>query len=295
MLYQIRNSRFTAQVDSLGAQLVSLKSPSGFEYILVGDPAYWREHAPVLFPIVGALRDGKTKINGQWYEMSRHGFAKRSEFALKAQTPDSIALTLTANPDTKAVYPFDFSLTVTYTLTDQGVTTRFTVENPGSVDLPYSVGGHPGFNLPVDEDAAFEAYTICFEAAEDQTCPVIDLRAGLIDWSAPGFRLQGREIPLEHSLFYQDALVFEGLRSKRVQIVNKHSGRGVEMDFSGFPMLGIWSAVNDGPYVCLEPWTGCATLTTEGDEFLEKKGMSLLAPGGKEEHSFSVKVLGDCL
>lgn len=291
MLYQIRNSRFTAQVDSLGAQLVSLKSSSGFEYIWVGDPAYWREHAPVLFPIVGALRDGKTKINGQWYEMGRHGFAKRSEFALKAQTPESIALTLTATPETKAVYPFDFTLTVAYTLTSDGIDTSFTVENPGTVDLPYVVGGHPGFNLPVDGDAAFEDYTIQFDEDEDQVCPVIDLQAGLIDPTCEGFHLSGKEIPLRHSLFYQDALVFENLRSKRVRLVNKHSGRGVEMDFSGFPMLGIWSAVNDGPYVCLEPWTGCATLTTEGDEFVEKKGMSLLAPCGKEEHSFSVRIL----
>ena len=291
MLCQLTNSHFTAQVDSLGAQLISLKSPSGFEHIWVGDPSYWREHAPVLFPIVGALRDGKTQINGQWYEMSRHGFAKRSEFALKDQAPDSVSLTLSANPDTKAVYPFDFTLTVTYTLTDQGIDTRFTVENPGAVDLPYSVGGHPGFNLPVDEDAAFEDYTIQFEAEEGQVCPVIDLRAGLIDPTREGFRLAGKEIPLQHSLFYQDALVFENLRSRRVRLVNKHSGRGVEMDFGGFPMLGVWSAVNDGPYVCLEPWTGCATRTTEGDGFLEKKGMSLLAPGGKEEHGFSVKIL----
>ena len=291
MLYQISNSHFTAQIDSLGAQLVSLKSPAGFEHIWLGDPNYWREHAPVLFPIVGALRDGKTKINGQWYHMGRHGFAKSSEFSLKEQGPASIALTLTATPETKAVYPFDFALTVTYTLTEDGITTRFTVENPGSVDLPYSVGGHPGFNLPMDEDAVFEDYTIQFQAEEEQTCPTIDLEAGLIDWSTPGFRLKGQEIPLRHSLFYQDALVFESLRSRQVRLVNKRSGRGVEMDFTGFPMLGVWSAVNDGPYVCLEPWTGCATLTTEGDELVEKKGMALLAPGGKAGHSFSVKVL----
>lgn len=291
MIYEISNGTFTAKIDSLGAQAVSLKGPGGFESLWVGDPTYWREHAPVLFPIVGALRDGRTKINGQWYEMSRHGFAKRSEFALAEQTADSIALTLTANEETRAVYPFDFKLTVTYTLTPSGMDTAFTVENPGDVPLPYSVGGHPGFNLPVDEDAAFEDYTIQFPEEEDQACPVIDLQAGLIDWTGKGFHLAGKEIPLQHSLFYQDALVFENLHSRQVRIVNKSTGKGVEMDFSGFPMLGIWSAVNDGPYVCLEPWTGCATLTTEGDEFVEKKGMAQLAPGAKAEHRFSVRIL----
>lgn len=291
MIYELKNNRFTAQVDSLGAQLLSLRDAGGFEYIWRGDEAYWREHAPVLFPIVGALREGKTRINGQWYEMARHGFAKRSEFRLTGQREDSISLTLTASEETRAQYPFDFSFTVSYQLTEAGISTRFAVENPGSCELPFSVGGHPGFTVPVNEDAAFEDYTIRFDSPESQTCPVIDLKAGLIDWQKQGFCLDGKEIPLQHSLFYQDALVFEGLRSHTVQIVNKSTGKGVEMDFTGFPMLGIWSAVNDGPYVCLEPWTGCATLVGEGDEFVEKKGMTLLAPGQRAEYGFAVRVL----
>lgn len=292
MIYEISNDRFTAQVDSLGAQLISLKGSGGQEYLWVGDPEYWREHAPVLFPIVGALRDNRTRIGGQWYEMTRHGFAKRMEFAIKEQGEDFLALCLESNEETRAVYPFDFTFTVTYTLTGDGITTGFTVENTGSRPLPYSVGGHPGFNLPVDEEAKFEDYTIQFQRSETQACPVIDLKTGLIDGEKKGFRLDGKEIPLQHSLFYGDALVFEDLNSQVVRIVNKSSGRGVEMDFSGFPMLGVWSAVNDGPYVCLEPWTGCATITTEGDEFAEKKGMAQLAPGKRARHSFTVRILG---
>ncbi len=291
MLYEITNGTLTAQVDSLGAQLVSLKGPQGFEYLWTGDPAYWREHAPVLFPIVGALRDGKTIIGGKTYEMGRHGFAKKMEFALKERSEGSVSLCLRANEETKQAYPFDFALFVAYTMTETGVSTRFTVENTGTGPLPFSVGGHPGFNIPANEEAAFEDYTIQFEKPESQTCPVIDMRAGLIDWTKEGFRLEGAEIPLRHSLFYQDALVFEKLQSQRVKIVNKATGRGVEMDFSGFPMLGVWSAANDGPYVCLEPWTGCATLTTEGDQFQEKKGMTLLAAGDKAAYQFSVRIL----
>ena len=81
--------------------------------------------------------------------------------------------------------------------------------------------------------------------------------------------------------------MFEGLNSRKVQVVNPQTGRGVEMDFSQFPLLGIWSAKNDGPYVCLEPWTGCATQTTEGDGFLEKKGMQLFAQE-KKTYAFCV-------
>lgn len=291
MIYEISNKSFTAKIDSLGAQLVSLKGRDGFEFLWTGDPEYWKEHAPVLFPIVGALRDNRTRIDGQWFEMTRHGFAKRMEFSVRERGEDYLALCLESNGETRSMYPFDFTFTVTYTLTGEGITTCFTVKNIGSRPLAYSVGGHPGFNLPVDEEAAFEDYTIQFQQHEDQACPVIDLKTGLIDGKEKGFRLSGREIPLQHSLFYQDALVFENLNSQVVRIVNKKSGKGIEMDFAGFPMLGIWSAVNDGPYVCLEPWTGCATLTTEGDEFLEKKGMAQLAPGGQAEHSFTVRPL----
>ena len=292
MLYTLTNGTYTAQVDSLGAQLVSLKGPDGFEVLWTGKPEYWREHAPVLFPIVGALRENRAKIDGQWVEMNRHGFAKRSEFALQSQGEGTLSLRLTPTDATRACYPFDFALTVTYTLTDTGYTTAFTVENTGDKPLPFVVGGHPGFNIPVGEEASFEDYVIRFEQPETQKCPVIQADSCLIDPTQTAYTLDNqREIPLRHELFYNDALVFEGLRSTWVQVVHPVTGKGVEMDFSQFPMLGIWSAKNDGPYVCLEPWTGCATLTTEGDDFAQKKGMQLLPQGEKKDYAFTVKLL----
>ncbi len=292
MIFEWKNSRFSAKVDSLGAQLVSLKGADGFEYIWTGDPNYWKGRAPVLFPIVGALRDGKAKIGGEWFEMGQHGFARRREFSLAEQSAETISLRLSADEETKKLYPFSFSLTVSYTLTETGYITAFSVENTGEEPLPFAVGGHPGFNIPVDEAAAFEDYTIRFEKPECQRCPGIVEGQGLIDPGASAFTLENSaEIPLRHELFYHDALIFEGLRSKKVQVVNKSTGKGVEMDFSQFPMLGIWSAKNDGPYVCLEPWTGCATRTDEGDEFEKKKGMTFLPPGEKADFSFSVTIL----
>lgn len=292
MLYTISNGSLTAQVDSLGAQLVSLKGTDGAELIWTGDPNYWKGQAPVLFPMVGALRAGKTLIGGQWYEMGQHGFARHMEFASAQVGTDSLSLTLTSNAETKKMYPFDFAFTVTYALTESGYTTTFTVENTGTETMPFAVGGHPGFNIPVGEDAAFEDYTIVFEKPETQRCPAIVMGRGLIDPTGCVFTLDDqREIPLRHSLFYQDALVFEQLDSHWVQVCNKKTGRGVAMDFTGFPMFGIWSAQNDGPYVCLEPWTGCATRTTEGDEFGEKHGMTLLPPGEISTHTFAVTIL----
>lgn len=290
MLCEIKNEKYTAQVDTLGAQLMSLKGENGFEYIWVGDKNYWGGRAPVLFPIVGALRNGRAEINGEWIEMGQHGFARGMEFAVTDNSGEKISLTLASNGETRKMYPFGFELTVTYTLCDNGIKTEFTVKNTGDDTLPFAIGGHPGFNIPVNEAAAFEDYTIKFEKPETQTCPTVS--GSLINPNGVQFTLQNEsEIPLKHSLFYKDALIFDKLNSETVQIVNKTTGHGVEMNFSGFPMLGIWSAVNDGPYVCLEPWTGCATLTTEGDKFTEKKGMTFLPMGTSASFSFNVKIL----
>lgn len=291
MLCEIKNEKFTAQIDTLGAQLMSLKGESDFEYIWVGDKKYWGGRAPVLFPIVGALRNGTAEISGNRIEMGQHGFARRQEFTVVENAGDKISLRLCSNGETRKMYPFGFELTVTYTLTDCGYKTEFTVKNIGDDTLPFTIGGHPGFNIPVNEAAAFEDYTIKFDQPETQNCPAVS--GSLIDPTHTEFTLQNEsEIPLKHSLFYKDALIFDGLNSNTVQIVNKSTGHGVEMNFSDFPMLGIWSAVNDGPYVCLEPWTGCATLTTEGDSFTEKKGMTFLPTEGTAEFSFDVKILG---
>lgn len=291
MIYELKNGGLTAKVNSLGAQLVSLKGENGFEYLWTGDPKYWAGQAPVLFPMVGALRGGKGTIKGKEIEMGQHGFARRREFTLKEKKETQVSLTLRADDETNQMYPFEFELTVTYTLNETGIETAFCVKNLGSGEMPFAIGGHPGFNVPVGEDADFEDYLIRFEREEHQKCPAIVMGQGLIDPQKTAFELHGREIPLKHSLFYQDALVFEGLNSKKVQIVNPKSGRGIEMDFTGIPLFGIWSAANDGPYVCLEPWTGCATRTDEGDAFEEKKNMIFLAPGGEERRSFSVSIL----
>ena len=289
MIYEIKNSDFSAKITSMGAELLSVKGKDGFEYIWQRDEKYWGGSAPVLFPVVGALRNGKTKIKDEWYEMGRHGFARKCELTVIEHTADKISFNLKSNEDTKKFYPYDFSFTVTYWLTDSGINTKFSVHNIGSETLPFCVGGHPAFNIPVNENAKFEDYTIIFEKAENQACPKVELDSCLINFDERTFTLENEtEIPLKHELFYEDALVFENLNSTKVKVSNKNSGRGVAMDFSGFDMLGIWSAQNDGPYVALEPWTGCATLTSESDNFEEKKNMTFLPVGKKADYTFKV-------
>lgn len=292
MIIQIGDQTGSAQIDSLGAQLLSLKNASGTEFLWQGDPAYWGGRAPILFPMVGALRDGKTIIDGRKYEMNRHGFARAMEFTVQSSTATSAVFSLRASDETRKQYPFDFELIVTYRFQSCALTTEFHVSNLGKQPMPFAVGGHPGFLCPLTKDENFEDWVIEFEQNETVDCPQLDINSGLINFNKRvPFLNNEKTILLKHSLFDHDALVFDSLKSKKVKLFSSKSGSGLQMDFTGFDYFGIWSAVNNAPFVALEPWTGCATAEDEDDDFYHKRGMTLLQPDQSTMHSFTVTIL----
>lgn len=292
MKVTITNGALTAVLDTKGGQLISLKNAQGVEHLWQGDPAYWSGQAPVLFPIVGALRNGKALIGGKEYTMKRHGVARSREFALLKRGTDFAVFSLAADEETKASYPFAFELRIAYLLSDDGLRTEYQVFNRGEIPMPFVVGGHPAFRCPVEEGEQFDDYVLEFEQPETVDCPVVDLDTGMLDFGETDRMLENSAVlPLEHNLFYQDALVFHGLKSHRVKLYNPVSGRGVSMDFSGFTFLAAWSAVNDAPFVALEPWTGCATCFDEDDVFEHKRGMRTLQPGEEFRVGYLVNVL----
>jgi galactose mutarotase-like enzyme len=292
MIIQIGDETGSAQIDSMGAQLISLKNACGTEYLWQGDPLYWSGQAPILFPMVGALRGGKTMINDKEYEMKRHGFARRMEFSKSNTTASSVDFSLGANGETKKQYPFDFELTVTYSFHAGALTTAFCVANLGKEPMPFVVGGHPAFRCPLSHDEQFEDWSIEFEHNETADCPQIDLQSGMVyfDKRTPLLKNE-KTILLRHSLFKQDALMFDSLQSKKVKLFSRKSGHGIEMTFNGFDYLGIWSAVNDAPFVAIEPWTGCATAEDEDDTFCHKRGMTLLQPGQSTARAFTSAII----
>lgn len=292
MRFMLNSKAAIVEVDSFGAELKSFTDMIGTQYLWQGDPKYWHGQAPILFPMVGRLREDKAVIGGKEYSMKRHGIARNLEFRAMTHDSSSVILSLTADEETKKSYPFDFSLMVSYRLEDCTLTTEFTVMNMGSEPMPFAIGGHPAFNCPILEGEKFESYSVIFEKPETVSCPRLDLETGLIDLNERRQVLNGESsLELKHSLFDQDALIFEGLHSKKVQLVSRGSGRGVEMEFSGFPYLGVWSALGNAPFVALEPWTGLATCLDEGDEFAFKRGMKLLNPNTSAKYSFQITVM----
>lgn len=241
-----------------------------------GDPAFWGKHSPLLFPIVGTLRENTYHYRGKSYSLPRHGFARDRELTVETQTADSIGFLLKADADTLANYPFDFSLRVIYQLTANGFSTTYRVTNPGAAPLYFSVGGHPAFKLPLAPGTDYTDYYLEFDQIENAPRWPIS-KYGLIETTPQPLLVNTRTLPLKKDLFAKDALVLKHPASSGVALRSTKSERGLKMDFPGFSFLGIWAAPN-ADFVCLEPWCGIADSVDTNQELTEKEGIERLEP-----------------
>ncbi len=292
MRAELKRGAYTAAVNTMGGELVSFRDEQGVEYIWGGDSKSWTGQNPNLFPVVGNLMDGKVRISGKTYEMARHGFARRTEFAVAEQGEDYVVMELRQSPETLERYPFAFVLRVRHQLIDGGFSTRFEVRNPGKEDLLFCVGAHTGINCPLRAGERFEDYRLVFDETEDAYSLVP---------SAQGYVSAQREhildctdtIALDHAVFDRlDTIILEGLRSKGVTLRHKDGGRGVHMEFGAFPMVAFWTMPNaNAPYICLEPWHGCAAVEGETGELADKPHVICLAPGGEKGLEYTVTVV----
>lgn len=282
----------TARVSAQGGELVSYRDENGLEYIWTGDAAYWSGRNPLLFPIVGGLKGGKVRIEGNEVAMNRHGFARNSTFTVAGQGADWAELELRDSPETLAVYPYPFRLVVRQQLTDTGFTTSVTVTNTGDNPMPFCLGAHTGFRCPLEAGERFEDYELVFP--ERETCPTLLLRDGLLDRPAAAPCLEDTDVfPLDYRWFDRlDTVILEGLRSRSVTLRSGKSGKGVRVSFGDFPMLALWTMPGKrAPYLCIEPWHGCAASWSEGPEFTDKAHCITLAPGEKRTLSYRVELL----
>lgn len=289
-LTRIADGNVSAVIDSMGAQLMSLKTSAG-EYLWQGDPAYWARRAPVLFPIVGCLR-GDSAVSAQGpVRLKRHGIARLYEHRVVDAGADHVTFELSSSEETRAAYPFDFRLNMTYAVSDAALIQTFGVTNTGSVDLPFTLGGHPAFNVPVpgEPDASFDDYELVFPERWTADVPTID-ESGLHDFSRMNRVVTDSDrLPLSHELFERLlTVVLVEVPERTVRLVGP-TGHGVEMEFDGFDYLGVWTAGAGAPFVALEPWVGCATAYDESDVFEEKRGTITLKPGETCERAFSIR------
>lgn len=283
----------SAIVDTNGGELVSLRDGAGTEYIWSGDPAYWSGRNPILFPIVGALKEGRVRVDGRTYQMDRHGFARKSVFRATEAGEDFVVFTLRETPETLERYPFPFVLQVRHQLLADGFQTVFTVRNTGTRSMPFCIGAHTAFRCPLGEGEAFEDYDLVFDQPEDAATLLLTPQGCFFRGQRETVLSHSDTIPLDHGIFDRlDTLTFDGLRSAGVSLRHRRTGRGVHVDFTGFPMVAFWTMPNvRAPYICIEPWHGCAAFDDEHGDFEEKRYCIRLAPGESKTLCCTVTLL----
>lgn len=292
MVYEISNFALSAKVSETGGELLSIRNKNGREFIWQGNPDYWRGHSPILFPICGSLRNNQARLrNGKMVNLSRHGFARKMIFTCDFAGEEKAQFTLVSNETTFDDYPFPFSLVIRYELKGASVETRYIVTNTGGENMPFFIGGHPGFCCPVDKNASFEDYLVEFEHEETCTIPAPVLENGLIDMgSRRRFLDKQKVIKLTNQMFDNDAIILDQLHSRRVQLIHKDRTHGVELEFYDFPYLILWS-VPGAAFVALEPWSGLSTCNDEGDIFEDKRNVMILKSGESRTYRYTIKLL----
>ena len=285
--YVLKNDQLTATFQTLGAECVSVKRGE-CEYIWQGDPTYWKGKAPMLFPICGRLFGGKYSYGGRTYEMTNHGFMRNVEFALKLLGDDCIVFELESNDFTRAQFPFDFKLTVTHRLEGEKISTEVAIRNTGATVMPCTFGEHPGFNVPLEGEGAFEDYVLEFgEACSPDEIVMTD--TCFLTGKHRAYPLaDGKTLPLRHSLFNIDA-IFLARVADSVTLKSKTTERSVTLSYPQMPYLGIWHAPRtDAPYVCIEPWCGLPAYDGETDDFATKPDMFRLQAGTEKTITFEI-------
>lgn len=288
-MIEISNEKLTVVVTPQGAELQSIvRKDTQQEYLWSGDPAFWGKKSPVLFPIVGGLKDNTYRYDGHAYTLGRHGFAREQLFTVTAQGAEHVSLRLSDNDTTIGVYPFHFDFTVQYLLQDDQLQVTYHVVNKDEKTMLFSVGAHPAFKLPLVAGTTYEDYYLYFNKEEE--APIWPLSPeGQIQTAPVPFLEHTHELPLKKSLFYKDALVFKNLASTAISIKSKATPHGLTLAFEGFPYMGIWAA-KDADFVCIEPWCGIADSIAATTNLEEKEGMNRLAPGEVFERTWTATI-----
>ena len=295
-IISISSNSLTASIDTMGAQLMSLRKGES-EYLWQGDVNWWPRRAPILFPIVGVLKDSKAESAEGTISLARHGLARLNQFEVVEQSASSVTLQLKSTEETRKSYPYDFELKLIFSVDGDTLTQSYKVTNPANVVLPFTLGAHPAFNIPIPgvEAASLDQYHLLFTRSWTSYGPSIT-DEGLCDYTTPQKLIVNSDtLPLSWELIDREkTITLEDVPDRRITLATStetHSeAHGIQMDFEGFDYLGIWSAAPGCPFVALEPWCGIADTVDCDGIFEHKPGIMCLEPEQSITKTLSVKV-----
>ena len=278
MNYEIKNEHIKVKIKSFGAELNSLqKIDEDLEYIWQGDSKYWNRHSPILFPIVGRLKNDSYTYQNQKYNMTQHGFARDKEFEVIKNEADFMEFRLKSDEKTLEIYPFSFELYLSYKLEKNSLIVSYKVINKSDDKMLFSIGAHPAFNWTLTDESKKEDYFLEFEDIKTTKRYFLN-DLGLV-YKNENLEIKNNKILLNEELFKNDALVFNDANIKTVSLKNKSKNenkkdnRFIKVDFDKFPYLGIWSKPSGAPFICIEPWFGLADEENSNQNLEDKKGM----------------------
>ena len=278
------------QTKKLGAELTSVQY-NGKEMLFQGAKVldsngniYWKRQAPILFPIVGQLKNSQTQIEGEIYEMSQHGFARDMDFEEISRTENEHHYMLKYNEETLKKYPYKFELHVIYEIIGDTLTVTYKVKNIDDKTIYFGLGGHPAFNC----DYSNGEYEIVFLENEDEI-EFLKLKNGLIDTEKAENILQDNKIYLKEYTFDNDAIIMKNIKSNKVVLQNHETNQKIlEFDFTGFPYLALWSK-KGAPFVCIEPWQNTADRIDSTQIYKDKENVIELPKDKEFECKYSIK------
>lgn len=288
-MFTLENDNLLVTIQAKGAELTRIfHKGNSMEYLWDANPEVWAKHSPVLFPIVGTLKENNYHYQGKEYTLPRHGFARDREFAVVEESTTNIRFLLENDAETVANFPFAFRFLITYSLHENRLSVQYEVQNPHATEpLFFSVGGHPAFRLPLEPHLSYDDYHLYFNEKETAGRWPIS-KDGLIESTPDPLLKDTNELPLSKELFAKDALVLKHLKSDNVQLKSPVSSHGLRFHFSNFPFLGLWAAPG-ADFLCIEPWCGIADSVTHNQNLEEKEGIIRLEAGNAFDVSWSVE------
>lgn len=289
-MYILENEKIKITVSKQGAELHNITSKiDGTEYLWNRNKRYWGYSAPVLFPIVGKVKNGTYKVDGKEYNLPQHGLARLKEFEMIEKTDNKIIFELVDSEETLKVYPYKFSLKIAYTLVESGVVTEYIVENTDNKTIYFSIGAHPAFMCPMIPGEIIDDYY--FEFNEKENCDIMPIsEEGYIKHERKQYLVNNNIIPLNFDVFKGDALVFDSLKSNKISLKSVNHDKVLTMDFTGFPYMGLWTKATGAPFVCIEPWYGHADFEDFDGELKDKAGIEKLQIGQKFNSSYTITI-----
>ncbi len=282
---RIANEFLAVDVSSLGAEMQTLTSADGKSYLWNGDAAFWTGRSPVLFPIVGKAPDDQLTIDGESYPMGQHGFARRSEFALVAQTATTTRHELVASAETRAVYPFEFRLAVEHSIVGRAVTVAAEVDNTGDKPMPFGLGFHPAFVWPLPGGEG-QPHGVTLDNGGEPS--LVRLEGGLVKPGTLPSPFSAGHLLLDHTLFDADAMIFPDAAGHGLAY-GVEGGPRLRFEFENLPNLALWSKPG-APFLCVEPWHGTAADIGGSRELSDRPYTTILAPGATARFSFTVEI-----